>query len=257
VSSNVWNPAQYERFRDERSQPFFDLLALVRPRPAMRVVDLGCGTGELTRQMHEQIGARETVGLDSSPTMLAKSEQFAGAGLRFQLQDIATVEPTERYDLVFSNAVLQWVDGHEALLERLTAIVAEGGQFAFQVPANDDHPSHRTAAEVAGEPPFRAALGGYTRPLSVLPPEEYARLLHRLGYREQHVRLQVYPHRLERRDAVVEWVKGAMLTDYERRLPAGLFDAFLVRFRERLLPQLEDTQPYFYPFKRLLVWGQR
>jgi trans-aconitate 2-methyltransferase len=207
--------------------------------------------------MHEQIGARETLGLDSSRTMLARSEQLAGAGLRFQLQDITTLEPTERYDLVFSNAVLQWVDGHVALLERLTAIVAEGGQLAFQVPANDDHPSHRTAVEVAGEPPFRAALGGYTRPRSVLPPEEYARLLHRLGYREQHVRLQVYGHRLDARAAVIEWVKGTLLTDYQKRLPPDLFAAYLERYRERLLPCLEDTRPYFYPFKRLLVWGQR
>jgi trans-aconitate 2-methyltransferase len=93
------------------------------------------------------------------------------------------------------------------------------------VPANDDHPTHVTAAEIAGEPPFRAALAGFRRREPVLAPELYATLLHRLGYREQHVRLQVYPHRLERRDAVVEWVKGAMLTDYQRRLPADLFDA--------------------------------
>jgi trans-aconitate 2-methyltransferase len=257
VSSSVWNPAQYERFRDERSQPFFDLLALVRPRPAMRVVDLGCGTGELTRQLHERLGARETLGLDSSPTMLARSEPFAGDGLRFRLQDIATLEPTERYDLVFSNAALQWVDGHAALLERLTAIVADDGQLAFQVPANDDHPSHRTAIEIAREQPFRDALGGYTRPLSVLPPEAYAGLLHRLGYREQHVRLQVYGHRLDAREAVIEWVKGTVLTDYEKRLPADLFAAYLARYRERLLPQLEDARPFFYTYKRLLVWGQR
>ena len=257
MSTSVWNPAQYERFRDERSQPFFDLLALVRPRPGMRVIDLGCGTGELTRQLHQQLGATETLGIDNSPTMLAKSAAFAGDGLRFELQDIATLDPTARYDLVFSNAVLQWLPGHVALLERLTGNVAEGGHLAFQVPANDDFPTHTTAVEVAGEAPFRAALGDFRGRPPVLPPAVYATLLHRLGYREQHVRLQVYGHRLESRAAVVEWVKGTTLTDYQKRLPADLFDAFLARYRERLLPRLEDSRPYFYPFKRILVWGQR
>ena len=72
-SSPDWNPAQYERFRDERARPFFDLLDLVQPRPELRVVDLGCGTGELTRELHEQLSARETIGIDNSPAMLAKS----------------------------------------------------------------------------------------------------------------------------------------------------------------------------------------
>jgi trans-aconitate 2-methyltransferase len=257
MSTSVWNPDQYARFRDERSQPFFDLMALVQATPAMRVVDLGCGTGELTRHLHRHLGAAETIGLDSSPSMLARSAPFAGEGLRFEPGDIAAFAPEQPYDLVFSNAALHWVPEHPALLARLTAAVAAGGQLAFQVPTNDDQPSHRTAAEVAGEEPFRTALGGYVRPHTVLPPEEYARHLHRLGYREQHVRIQVYGHYLGARDEVVEWVKGSMLTDYQRRLPADLFDAFLARYRQLLLPRLEDTRPYFYPFKRLLAWARR
>ena len=83
-----WNPAQYERFRDERARPFFDLLDLVQPRPEMRVVDLGCGTGELTRELHRRLAARETIGIDNSPAMLAKSAAFAGDGLRFEQGDI-------------------------------------------------------------------------------------------------------------------------------------------------------------------------
>src|SRR5205823_2608818 len=81
--------------------------------------------------------------------------------------------------------------------------------------------------------------------------------LHRLGYAEQHVRLQVYLHRLASRDEVVEWVKGTLLTDYQRRLPAELYARFVARYRERLLPALEDTCPYFFTFKRVLLWAQR
>jgi trans-aconitate 2-methyltransferase len=257
VAAGAWNPDQYARFADERGQPFFDLLALVRPAPAMCVVDLGCGTGELTRRLHEALAARETLGIDTSAAMLERSTPFAGGGLRFERRDIATFTDDGSYDLVFSNAALHWLDDHPSLLARLTALVASDGQLAFQVPAQDDHPAYRTAAEVAGESPFREALGGYTHRTTVLPPEAYAALLHRLGYRRQHVRLQVYGHLLAARDEVVEWIAGARLTDYERRLPPDLYATFLDRYRQRLLPRLADERPYFYPFKRLLAWAQR
>jgi trans-aconitate 2-methyltransferase len=257
VTESGWNPEQYERFRTERTQPFFDLLALVRRRPGMRIVDLGCGTGELTRVLHDDLQARETLGIDNSDAMLAESAAWVAHGLRFESADIGTFTADGSYDLVFSNAALQWVPGHETLLRRLTAAVADSGQLAVQVPANHDHASHVVASEVAQEEPFRTALGGYTRAKPVLEPEEYAVLLDRLGYREQHARLQVYAHHLRSRDEVVEWVKGTLLVDFRRRLPEQLFLQFLDRYRGRLLPLLADTQPYFYPFKRILLWGQR
>jgi trans-aconitate 2-methyltransferase len=252
-----WNPAQYERFRNERSQPFFDLLALVQPRPDMRVIDLGCGTGELTRVLYQRLGAQETIGIDNSPAMLARTAAFAGDGLSFRSGDIGAFSGTGDFDLVFSNAALHWVPDHPALLARLTAALREGGQFAAQVPANDDHPSHVTAVAVAGEDPFRDALAGHFRQSPVLAPEAYATLLHDLGFREQHVRLQVYAHVLESPEAVIEWVRGSVLTDYEKRLPPELWPRFLERYRERLLPQLRDSHPYLYPFKRVLFWASR
>jgi trans-aconitate 2-methyltransferase len=257
--SSDWNPEQYGRFRDARAQPFFDLLDLVQPRPEMRVADLGCGTGELTRELHRRLAAKETTGIDNSPAMLAKSAPFADDGLHFQEGDIAGF-PTasdEPYDLIFSNAALHWLPDHEALLARLATALTERGQLAVQVPANDDHPSHVTAVEIAGEPPFREALGGHVRRSPVLAPEVYAALLHRLGFGAQHVRLQVYPVLLEGPEAVVEWVRGSVLTDYEKRMPSDLWPAFLARYRERLLPRLTDARPFFYPYKRVLFWGSR
>lgn len=256
---DAWNPTQYERFRSERSQPFFDLLSLVRPRPGMRVVDLGCGTGELTRALHDRLAARETLGLDRSEAMLEKSRGHAVAGLRFVRRDLLDFcdEPDGPWDLVFSNAALHWVPHHDRVLPKLFAGLGPGGQLAVQVPANHAHPAHVTAGEVAGEEPFRTALGGYRYESPVLLPEEYARLLHELGCREQRVRLEVYGHRLASREDVVEWTKGTLLTDYEHRLPADLFESFVARYRERLLPRLADTRPYFFPYKRILLWAER
>jgi trans-aconitate 2-methyltransferase len=256
VAVDTWDPGQYQRFAAERTAPFDDLLALVRPVPGGRVVDLGCGSGELTARLHRHLEAAETLGLDSSPAMLERAEAVAGDGLRFQLGDIADFAEGG-WDVIFSNAALHWLPDQESLLERLVAGLNPGGQLAAQMPANHDHPSHVVAAEVAGEEPFRTALAGYRRQSPVRPPEWYAELLDRLGLEPQHVRLQVYLHHLAVRDEVVEWVKGTLLTDYEARMPPALFEEFLATYRERLLPLLENARPYRYPFKRLLLWGRR
>ena len=143
-----WDPGTYERFREERRQPFRDLVGLVVPVPGGRVVDLGCGTGELTADLHRQLGAAETLGVDRSPSMLKDSVAYAGNGVRFERGDIAAFAGRD-YDVVFANASLHWVEGQEALLARLAGALGPGGQLAFQVPANHDHPSHTVAAEVA------------------------------------------------------------------------------------------------------------
>jgi trans-aconitate 2-methyltransferase len=251
----TWDPGQYERFKNERSRPFFDLLGLLRPAPGGRAIDLGCGTGELTRVLHERLAARETLGMDSSPEMLARSAAFAGGGLGFVRGDLGAFADQGAWDLIFSNAALHWVNDHPALLARLARGLREGGQLAIQVPANHDHPSHRLARAIAAEEPFRSAGGLPESP--VLSPEAYALRLHELGFREQTVRLEVYGHELESREQVVEWVTGTTLTPLRARLDDVAWARFLDRYREALLPQLADTRPYFYTFKRLLFWGQR
>jgi trans-aconitate 2-methyltransferase len=252
----MWNAEQYERFKAERSLPFFDLLGLVRRgQPIKRVVDLGCGTGQLTATLHETLGAGETLGIDSSAEMLAKAPKVTG--LTFQRDDIESFQPGETFDVVFSNAALQWVPDHRALFARLAGWLGPGGQLAVQMPANFDHPSHVVAEDVALEAPFAEALGGWRRGERLLPVEDYARLLSSLGFVEQRVRLEVYAHRLPSRADVVEWVKGTLLTDYKKRLSAELYERFLERYRQVLLPQLEDTAPYLYPFKRVLLWAAR
>jgi trans-aconitate 2-methyltransferase len=251
--ADAWRPAQYERFRAERTQPFWDLASLVDARPGMRIVDLGCGTGELTAQLHQKLEASETVGVDSSAAMLAKAPQ--APGLRFQQQDIAEFHAAGAFDLVFSNAALHSVPDHAGLMQRLTAAMAPGGQLAVQMPMTDESVTHRTAYELARTPEFRRLLGGYQRRTPLPEPSRYAAWLHHLGYVRQHVRVVVYSHLLDSRDEVVEWVRGAMLTEYQKRLPAADWERFLARYRQMLIPQLEDERPYFYTNPRILFWG--
>lgn len=255
IIRDTWSPEQYERFRSQRNMPFYDLLRMVERRPEMEVVDLGCGTGELTRKLHKHVRAKHTLGLDSSKTMLAKSAKFLTEGLVFQHGEIEAFKAREKYDLVFANASLQWVDDHPRLFPRLRAALKPAGQLAVQVPANFDHPSHQVIFEIAKEEPFRTHLGGYEREVSVLTPEDYGKMLFDLGFDHQDVRQTDYLHPLGSRDEVVDWVRGTLLNDYERRLSPEVFKEFVAQYRRRLIPKLEDHQPYFYRFRRILFCG--
>jgi trans-aconitate 2-methyltransferase len=261
-SLDAWDPRQYDRFRDQRRQPFFDLLDLLRPIAGGRAVDLGCGTGELTAALHRRLGARETIGIDRSAAMLADCQQWAGDGTRFERRDIADFPAPDggdgTFDVIAANASFQWVDDHVALLARLRGALAPGGQLAFQVPANFDHPSHTLATSLAAEAPYAAALAGNatSRGREVLAPEAYAAVLHQLGFDEQVVRLQVYGHLLDSTEDVVEWVKGTTLTPYREHLDEPVYEEFVATYRTRLIAALGAQHPYFYPFKRILCWAR-
>ena len=254
----MWDPRQYEKFKGERAQPFFDLLDLVQSRNPARVVDLGCGTGELTKILHEKVGAGSTLGIDSSAEMLAKSPQGV-AGLRFERREIEAFfeENGEPFDLIFSNAALHWVEDHDTLLDRLARRLAPHGEIAIQMPANFDHVSHALAEEVARMPRFSAALGGFVRKPPVLAPERYAELCDRAGFVEQTLRLQVYAHHLESRDGLVEWVKGTLLTAYAAHMTADAYAEFLAEYTRILQARVEDRRPFFYPFKRILLRAKK
>jgi trans-aconitate 2-methyltransferase len=245
----TWSPDQYKRFKAERRQPFLDLLALVERHAKVHVLDLGCGTGELTRELHETLGAEETLGIDNSETMLLEAASVGSEMLRFEKSSVEEFITERPYDLIFSNAALHWVEGHEQLLTRLTHFLTSRGQLAIQMPANDSHPSHVVAAEVARE------FGIEPRPDHVLPPERYAELLHRLGYKQQHVRMQVYGHLLPSSTDVVEWVRGALLTSYEAQLPSARYEEFLAAYRAALAKAIPEERPFFYTYKRVLMWG--
>lgn len=257
MSPDLWDPAAYERFKAQRDLPFFDLVAMLKPCPGGRALDLGCGTGELTKKLHEHLGALSTLGIDNSATMLARSASFAGNGLSFQEADILQFRPPDSaplFDVIFSNAALHFMPGEQAeLFRHVSQWVAPGGQLAVHLPANHEHPSQTIAVRVASESPFREALGGWYRQSPVLAPERYAEILHDLGYHEQTVRLEVYGHELPDREEVITWVRSSMLTEYQKRMPAELFESFLNRYRELLLPELDARRPSFFTFRRILL----
>ncbi|MGB6057888.1 MAG: methyltransferase domain-containing protein, partial [Microthrixaceae bacterium] len=178
MATDSWDPQKYGQFESQRSQPFYELLALIEARDPDLVVDLGCGTGSLTRKLHETLRARQTVGVDSSPAMLARANEFQGEGLEFTLGDISDLtrvraalpstsppsgsrpDDAPHVDVVFSNAALQWIPDHPRVIARWSELLGESGELAIQVPSNFDHPSHQIIAELADEEPFHSAGEG-------------------------------------------------------------------------------------------------
>ena len=256
-----WDPAQYERFAAERAQPFWDLVDLIHRGAIERAVDLGCGPGTLTVSAAERLGIRHMTGIDNSPAMLEAAEAHGRVEVEFRYGDISRWTSDADHDLVLANAALQWVPDHRAVLERWVAALAPEGQLAIQVPANHDHPSHLASAEVARREPFLSALGGTPPPdpvaANVLAPEQYAEVLYELGITEPHVRLQVYPHVFASSGDVVEWTRGTSLTRFFQRLPEELHESFIDAYRDELLGRIGRHEPYFYAFKRILMWGRR
>ncbi len=250
-----WDPDKYNQFAAEREQPFWDLAHLLVPVDSPQVVDLGCGDGRLTAALSDAVASSSMLGIDSSVAMIAAATDYASDRVRFEVGDIGAWEQADSYDLVFANASMQWVPDHPAVLTKWSASLRAGGQLAIQVPANADHPAHLVAAALAEElmddpPPDVVAQ-------NVLAPERYAELLDGLGFDRQHVRLQVYVHHLASTVDVVEWVKGTTLTRFKEPLGVAGWNRFVDEYRERLLAVLGDQTPYVYPFKRILMWGQR
>src|SRR5215212_7110335 len=154
-----WDPKQYHKFQAERSAPFFDLLALVEIRPHLKVVDLGCGTGELTRQLADALPDSDVTGIDFSSQMLEKASAFTRPGLHFEQGDQAGL--TGEWDLIFSNAALHWTENHAELIPNLYRRLTPGGQIAIQIPSNHNHISHQVYRETADEEPFKTILKGF------------------------------------------------------------------------------------------------
>lgn len=250
----IWDPDSYNKFQGERERPFEDLFDLLIVRPGLRVIDLGCGTGRLTRLLADRLPESDVLGIDSSARMLAAAREFERPGLRFELRSIEDV--AGKWDLVFSHAAIQWLDDHVELIPRLFGLLRTGGQLAVQIPDNYGSPGHQLIVETAREASFAEALRGWSRKPSNLSIERYAELLYAHCGEEFTVLAKIYPLILSDADALLDWSSGTALLPYLERLPASLQPAFQEAYRRRLW-EFYPKGPIFYPFRRILFAGTR
>ncbi|MEU6124978.1 trans-aconitate 2-methyltransferase [Streptomyces sp. NPDC047123] len=266
AAAATWDPGQYLRHRDHRSRPFTDLLARVPELPARgrppRIADLGCGPGNATRLLADRWPDAHITGYDNSPQMLARAEPLAGPTPGGGRLDFAPADATDwapapgTYDLILSNATLQWVPGHPGSFAAWTRALAPGGTFAFQVPGNFDAPSHVLMRELAATPPWRERLGGLLRHAdAVLAPGDYLARLVDLGCAAD-VWETTYLHLLTGEDPVLDWVKGTGLRPVLTALaddPAAT-EAFLTTYRDLLREAYPATaHGTVFPFRRIFA----
>lgn len=253
--TNIWDPIQYRVFEKERNEPFYDLLKMIKRQKFKRIVDLGCGSGALTHVLHTSLNSPYTLGIDNSSEMFKVARSINEPNLEFGLMDVddfLSSKNQEPFDLIFSNACLQWLPNHQKLFAKIKSRLSLKGQIAIQVPSNFDYPTHVIAKKLSQESPFNEF---FEKKLNrrVLKPEHYAELLYDLGFKNQCVRMQVYGHALKSTESVFEWVKGSLLTYYQGKLPSALYKEFFQIYRERVLAILGERKPFFLPFKRILI----
>jgi trans-aconitate 2-methyltransferase len=248
-----WSPDTYNKFKKERFAPFYDLIELIEVKAPKKVLDLGCGTGELTRLLADHLTGSTVLGIDSSEEMLEQSAEYSNENTRFECRSIQEeIQREEKWDLIFSHAALQWVDDHEKLFPSLIEKLSPGGQILVQVPSNQDHYSQVALISLASEVSFKEVLGGWVRQTPVLQIGTYADILFKQGGSAITVYEKVYPHIVKDAGSLYEWISGTALIPYMERLPEKWRDSFKEKYRKKLAEEFKDS-PLFYPFKRILL----
>lgn len=248
-----WDPQQYARFAGHRLRPALDLIARIPLQRPRTVIDLGCGTGNVTRILRSRWPDAHITGVDNSPQMLAEARRV-GADIDWEQCELSAWNPAAKFDLVFSNAALHWLDDHRALFARLCARVDAGGVLAVQMPRNFGAPSHTLMHELAGSPPWRDTLAPLLRPQPVLAPQAYYDLL---AGRAQTIDIweTEYLQILDGENPVAEWTKGTWLAPLLAALGPQQGPAFEAEYRRRVVqayPRRADGKTLF-PFRRLFI----
>ena len=244
--STTWDPAAYLTFDDHRARPFHDLLARVTARSPRRVVDLGCGPGNLTALLTARWPDAVLEAIDSSVEMV---DAVRARGIDAHRADVLGWTPAPDADVVISNAVLQWVPRHRELLPRWIAALGPGAELAVQVPGNFGAPSHTLVRELAAERGLQLRGQG-----AVAEPAEYAELLAATGA-VVDVWETTYLHPLTGPDPVPDWIGSTAL----RPVRDALDDEAYASFRAELAPRLRTAYPAgpdgttWFPFRRIFA----
>jgi len=249
----TWDPGQYLAYRDHRLRPALDLIQRVPLDRPERIVDLGCGAGNVTKALRRRWPAARVTAVDSSPEMLERA-RATDPDVDWRLADLRDWRPEGPVDLVFSNAVLHWLEDHATLFPRLASLVGPNGVLAVQMPRNFAEPSHTSVAEVARAGPWRDVLEPCIRAEPCKPGGYYYDLL------APHVGSldiweTVYFQTLEGDNPVADFVKGSWLKPFLDALEGPDRIAFEAAYRERVkvaYPARADGRTVL-PFRRLFL----
>jgi len=252
-----WNPEIYNKFKNIRYQPFYDLAEFIEPVSGMKAIDLGCGTGEQTAILADKFKEADFLGVDSSAEMLEKSKVLATDRLHFRKSTTEeTLASGEKWDLIFSNAALQWSNDHATLFPELIQLLNSKGQFAVQMPVQPENKLNEILAELVDEEPFKSYLKDYKRDSPVLSIDEYAQILFDGGLEDLQILQKVYPIIANDHETLYNFISGSALIPYIERLEGEQKALFITTYKERIAEHFPKL-PAIYSFKRLLLYGRK
>jgi trans-aconitate 2-methyltransferase len=252
-----WNPEKYNEFKKIRFQPFFDLLELIQSDGLKTAIDLGCGTGEQTKILSERFESAQFIGIDASPEMLMKSKSLESNNLHFEQRTTEEVlKSNEKYDLIFSNAALQWSDNHSELFPNLLNLLSDNGQFAVQMPMQNTNVLNVLLLELAQEEPYKTYLNNWKREYPLLTIDEYTSILFEACLENITVILKVYPIIAKDVNTLFDFIAGSALIPYLERLSENQQEEFTKAFKEKIAIAFPKF-PAIYAFKRLLMYGRK
>lgn len=255
TAKDIWDAKTYLQFEDERLRPALDLIARIPHEAPKLVVDLGCGAGNALPVLAARFPGARVMGVDGSAAMLAKA---AAAGFATTQADISSWKPEAPADVIFSNAALQWLDGHEALFPRLLECLALGGVLAVQMPSMHAAPLRAVQDRIAREGPWAEVLQRVKSAPAILTPEAYYALLSpRVTKLEMWV--TEYIHVLRGEDPVVRWAMGTSLRPFLDALgpegSKGFLDAYAAAMRSAYPPGPDGA--VLLPFRRLFILARK
>ena len=249
----TWNPNLYLRFKKERTQPSIDLVKRIESDSPKRIVDIGCGPGNSTEVLRKRWESSEIIGVDNSREMIEKAKESYPEG-RWLLSDVYDLDPADPYDIVFSNAALQWIPNHERLIPHLLSLVGKGGVLAFQVPNNQDSGIHQNLCETILEPRFREYTGRVSHILNYRSGPYYYDLL-AAKVAELEMWETTYYHILDNHEELLNWYKSTGMRPYLEGLPENLVEDFVASVRDKCRERyaLQSDGKVIYRFNRLFA----
>ena len=252
-----WNPEIYNQFKNIRFQPFFDLMNLISSENLKKAIDIGCGTGEQTHILSEKFENADFLGIDSSAEMLAEANQFKNERLHFNKMAVEDfITPEEKYDLIFSNAALQWSDDHRILFPKLLSMLTENGQLAVQMPMQSENILNQILFKLASEEPYKTQLQNWNRVSTVLSMDEYTQMMFDAGLKDLNIYVKVYPIIADNSEKLFQFISGSALIPYLEKLDEVKKDNFISEYKKRIGEDFKKF-PAIYPFKRLLLYGKK
>lgn len=274
MDQTTWNPDLYERFKVFRFQAFYDLEKKITTEKPGSVIDIGCGSGQLTRFLHDKRESAFTIGVDASAEMLAKGKEYEDDTFILEQLDCNSLcsggyfvnewtnppfkadckDYLDRsYDLVVSNACLQWLPNHELVMRKMCQLVKPGGELAIQIPYNHVHYQQTILNKIMAESPYKEISEGYQYRSHCLLPERYAEILYEEGIEDAEITMKYYSMAATASD-IATFSQSTVCQRFLQYLSGEKQKDFMAEYEKRLE---ERKTGELFTFARLFMVGRR